>query len=281
MTLRIVIDSAGDFPEDWLKKYQIHMIPINIHFGDKMFLQGIDLSNEGFYDLVDKSGTIPKTSQPTPQQFIDFYRKIADPGDTILSIHVTSKLSGTFESAEIAAREVKDEFKVFPFDSGGGSAGQGYMGMEARMMEDDGKSIEMIIQRLEKIREGTQIVLTLNTMEYARMSGRVKTLQAALASLLNVKPIVALDNGILDVVDKVRTRKKSLSFVLEMVQDKVGNKPINCAIVHAQDPEVGKELLEKARNNLNCKEIILTELSIGVAANLGPGTVGIIAYPVG
>src|SRR4030042_4148592 len=104
--IRIVMDSAGDTPAGWLKEYDIQVIPINIHFGDQMFLQGVDLSNADFYRLVDESGVIPKTSQPTPQQFIDFYKRIAEPGATIISIHITSKLSGTLDSAVIAAREL-------------------------------------------------------------------------------------------------------------------------------------------------------------------------------
>ena len=97
--LRIVTDGAADMPAGWEKEYDIQVIPINIQFGDKTYLQGVDLSNEAFYRLVDESGKIPKTSQPSPFQFKEFYQRVAKPGDTILSLHVTSKLSGTFESA--------------------------------------------------------------------------------------------------------------------------------------------------------------------------------------
>jgi len=214
--LRIAIDTAGDIPSEWIDELDVQMIPINIHFGEKMFLQGVDLDNEGFYRLVDDTGTIPKTSQPTPQQFIEFYKKIANPGDDILSIHVTSKLSGTYASAELAARELEGEFNVIPFDSAAGSAAQGFMAREARLLERSGATLDKILERLNFIRDNVQVILTLNTMDYARMSGRVKALQAALASLLNVKPIIMLENGILDVTDKVRTRGKSLEHVLNL-----------------------------------------------------------------
>lgn len=278
--LRIVIDTAGDIPADWVDEYDVQMIPINIHFGEQTFLQGVDLDNEGFYRLVDESGTIPKTSQPTPQQFVDFYRQIADPGDTIISIHVTGKLSGTFASAELAARELEGEYNVIPFDSAAGSAAQGYMVKEARQMERSGATIEAIMDRLKFIRKHIQVILTLDTLEYARMSGRVGTMQAALASLLNVKPIVILEDGILDMSDKVRTRSRSLESVLSIIQERVGDRLANVAIVHARDPEAGQTLLEKVRERLNCESLIMTELSIGLAANLGPGTVGVIAYPI-
>ncbi len=278
--LRIVIDTAGDIPAEWVNEYDIQMIPINIHFGEETYLQGVDLDNEGFYNLVDESGTIPKTSQPTPQQFVEFYRQIADPGDTILSIHVTGKLSGTFASAELAARELEGEYHVIPFDSAAGSAAQGYMVKEARLLERSGASLQVILDRLEYIRSKIQVILTLDTLDYARMSGRVGTMQAALASLLNVKPIVLLEDGILDMSDKVRTRSKSLDQVLDMIKERLGDRPANVAVVQARDPQAGQTLLEKVRQSINCDSLIMTELSIGIAANLGPGTVGIIGYPV-
>lgn len=278
--LRIVTDTAADLPVAWIRDYAVELIPINIHFGEKMFLQGIDLTDHEFYQLANETGKIPKTSQPSPAQFVEFYRHVAHKGDTILSIHVTAKLSGTFASAEMAASELKGEIEVIPFDSGCGSAGMGYMCMEARRMEQKGASIEQILRRLEVVRERMQVILTLNTMEYARMSGRVKALQAALASILNVKPIIALKDGVLDVTDKVRTRNKALEAILNMVAERVGDQPVNAAVVHALDEEAALELMKKVRQRLNCNELILTGLSVAIAANLGPGTLGIIAYPV-
>jgi len=113
----IVTDSATDMPPEWEKEFGIEVIPVNIHFGEHTYRQGVDLSNEDFYRLVDESGTIPKTSQPNPSQFVQFYQRIAQAGHTILSIHVTSKLSGTFESAVAAARELAGQFNIIPFDS--------------------------------------------------------------------------------------------------------------------------------------------------------------------
>ena len=106
--LRIVTDGAADILAEWGKDYGIDMIPVNILFGEKSYLQGVELDNEGFYKLVDDSKRIPKTAQPSPHQFVEFYRKIAQKGDTILSIHITAKLSGTYASSIAAAEEVID-----------------------------------------------------------------------------------------------------------------------------------------------------------------------------
>ena len=278
--LRIVTDGAADMPLAWEKEFDIQMIPVNILFGEKTYLQYVDLDNEGFYKLVDESKKIPKTAQPSPHQFVEFYKKIAQRGDTIISIHVTSKLSGTYASAVSAAEETKDLFKVYPIDSLVGSAGIGLMCREARKMERAGKKAEEIVKYLEEIRHRIRVILTLDTLDYARMSGRVGTLQAALASALNVKPIAILKDGVLNMAERVRTRKAAIDRVIALAKEEFGDQPVYLAAVQARDPESGQSLLEDARKQFNCKDAVLTELSISVAANLGPGTVGLVVYPL-
>jgi len=278
--LRIVTDGAADILPEWKTEYGIDMIPVNILFGEKSYLQNEELDNEGFYKLVDETKRVPKTSQPSPHQFVEFYRKVAKKGDTILSIHVTAKLSGTYASAIAAAEEVKDDFKVFPIDSMSGSLGIGLMCREARKLERAGKSADEIVKYVEDIKNKVRVILTLDTLEYARMSGRVKTLQAALASVLNVKPIAVLRNGDLAMAERVRTRKAALDRVIEMAKEEFGDKPIYLAVVHARDLNSGQMLLEDAKKHFNYRDTMISDLSISVAANLGPGTVGLVLYPV-
>ncbi len=279
--LRIVTDGAADIPAGWERDYDIQVIPINILFGEKTYLQNVDLDSEGFYRLVDETKKIPKTSQPSPHQFMEFYKKIAQKGDNILSVHVTSKLSGTYASAVAAAQELKDVYNVFPVDSAGGSLGLGFLCREARRMDRAGKSVDQIVKYIEGIRERIRIILTLDTLEYARMSGRVGMFSAALASILNVKPIAVLKNGIVDMVDKVRTRKVALERVIAMAVEEFGDQPIYLGVVHARDIASGKNLMAEASRRFNCKETILTDLAISLAANFGPGTVGVVVYPIG
>ncbi|HSB65074.1 MAG TPA: DegV family protein [Anaerolineales bacterium] len=278
--LRIVMDSAGEIPNEWRSEYEVHVIPVNIQFENKTYQQGIDLSNDDFYRLADTTGVIPKTSQPTPQQFVDFYKRIAQAGDTILSLHVTSKLSGTFNSAVMAAQELKDKLKVIPFDSGSGSAALGFMCKEVRQLERAGATLQSILERLEIIRRNVHVVLTLDSLEYARRSGRVKALPAAIAALIKIKPIVILKDGALDMKEKVRTRQRSISRVIEIIHDRVDGRLVNVAVVHSQSLQAARQLMERVKQTLRINELILSELSIGVAANLGPGTIGIIAYAV-
>jgi len=274
------MDSAGDIPDDWRTEYDVHVIPVNIQFENKTYQQGVDLSNDDFYALADKTGVIPKTSQPTPQQFLDFYNRIAEASDTILSLHVTSKLSGTFNSAVMAAQELKNELKVIPYDSGSGSVAMGFMCKEIRQLDKAGGTIQSILDRLDQIRHNVNIVLTLDTLDYARRSGRVKALPAAIAALINIKPIIILKDGALDMKERVRTRQRSLSRVLEIIHERVDGSLVNVAVVHSQSLEAARQLVKKVKETLRVNELIISELSIGVAANLGPGTIGIVAYEI-
>ncbi|HEY5903948.1 MAG TPA: DegV family protein, partial [Anaerolineales bacterium] len=120
----------------------------------------------------------------------------------------------------------------------------------------------------------------LDTLEYARMSGREGTLQAALASALNVKPIAVLRDGVLNMEEKVRTRKAALERVIEMAEQEFGTRPVYLGVPHARDPKSGELLLKEAVKHFNCQDAVLTELSISVAANLGPGTTGLVVYPL-
>jgi len=279
--LKIVMDTAGDLPEGWQEKYNFDMIPINIIHGGKTYLQGIDISYEDFYQLVEKEGAIPSTSQPSPHQFIEFYRQIAKKGDQVLSIHVTEKLSGTMDSCNQAAKELKNELNITPFDSASGTVMMGMMAKEARIMDRNGKSLQEIIKRLEKIREQHRLVFTIDTMKFARMSGRIKHLQAALASLLNVKPIIELKKGVLEMGEKVRSRTRSIDLLLDKMEKTFGDQHIVVGVVYARNKQSGIDLLQRVIERFNCKEAILAELSISLAAHFGPGTLGLGAYPVG
>jgi DegV family protein with EDD domain len=279
--LGIVTDGAADILPAWEKEFDIKVIPINVHFGEKTYIQNVDLNFDGFYKLVDdKSNPFPKTSQPSPHQFVEYYKNNFKPGDTILSIHITSKLSGTYASAVSAAEELKGTYNIITFDSLGGSMGAGFMCRTARQMEREGKSVDEIIRHLESIRGKVHVILTLDTLEYARRSGRVGTFSAALASMLNVKPIARLQDGLVNMVEKVRTRKAALERVIALGKEAVGDKPVHLGIVHARDIESGKALMEEAKKHFNFKSVEMTDLSISLAINFGPGTVGLILYPV-
>lgn len=280
MTLKIVVDGAADMPEEWEKKYQINLLPLRVRFGEEDHTQGPGFTREDFYRLIREKRVIPKSSLPSVGQVMAFYRSIAEKGDTILSIHISSKLSGTYNAVEFAARELAGEFNIFVFDSRAGSAAQAFMAREARLMEQAGAGIQDILRRLESIRRQVVVIFTLNTLEFAHLSGRISALQSIIGMALQLKPILVLRDGLLDVSDRVRTRRRSLERVIQKVQERLGGKLANLAVVHAVDPQTAQQMLDSLKSRLNIQDALVTDLAIPVAANLGPGTIGIVAYPV-
>lgn len=278
--LVIVTDGAADMPERWTDDYGINILPINIQAGGKTYLQGVNLDNARFYRLVDELHIIPKTSLPSPRQVIEFYNRVAKAGDTILSIHVGSKLSGTFSSVQQAAKDAADCFRIYPFDSGGGSAMLAFMCREARIIDRANGSIQDILLKLEGIRQRVTVIFTVENLDFAYMSGRVNRLQARLSSMLQIKPVIVLKDGLLDMAQKVRTRGRAMDYVADMVCQRMRGQKANVAIVHACDFAAAEQLATKIQAMVNCKDLMITELSIAVAAHLGPGTVGVVAYPV-
>ncbi len=237
---RIVTDSTMDLPQEWVEQYGITVVPIHIHFNGDTYLDRVTLSEDDFYRLIEERGIIPKTSQPSPGEFVEVYRKLAPEADAILSVHISSRLSGTYESAVQAARMVADEVRVEVFDSWSGSGGLGFMVLEAARMAEAGASLEEALERLAWMRDAMRIYLMLDNLKFPQMSGRVTFVQHMVASMLRMKPIVAVREGRLEPADK---------------------------------------LLELARSRLQVVSEMVTPLSTSVAVHLGPGTTGIVAYP--
>ena len=278
--LRIVIDASADMPPEWIEKYDLSILPMPIQIGGRTYYQGLDITNAQFYKLVQDKNMVPKSAAPSPLKISQIFESIYRAGDSILALTVSSKMSATYDMVVDAAKQLKKKFKVHVFDSGGGSVLLGFMGKEARLLGRAGKTLKEIQTRLEEIRERTALVFTVDQLEFARRSGRVSTLQAALGSLLNIKPIIVLREGLLSVAGNVRTRKKSLNRIIEMLKNQVQDRKVNVAVVHADDPGTAELLKERISRILNCAEVVVTDLSLAVAANLGPGTVGIVACPV-
>jgi DegV family protein with EDD domain len=280
--IKVATDSTCDLPAEWYQEYDITVVPINIQFGTETYLDGVTIDRETFYRRIEETGKLPSTSQPSAGQFENHYRKMMDAGATdILSLHVTSKLSGTFQSAELAKEMLAGQVRVHPFDSACGSAGLGFMAVEATRMIRAEHTLDEILARMEALRERITVVLVLKDLRFAQMSGRVGRLQSSLASLLNVKPIVVLEKGILDVGEKVRSQGKALERMLDIVAERVGtHDPVNLAAIHAESPVEGEALLERAKKRFHCRESFLANLTTSLVVHFGPGTLGLVAYRV-
>ncbi|HMD87696.1 MAG TPA: DegV family protein [Anaerolineaceae bacterium] len=279
--LHIITDSTVDMPSDWKEKYNIHILPMSIVFGSKTYLDGVDISSKNFYDIVKQTGIIPITECPSPGQWSDLIRKIARKGDDVLTLHLSSKLSGSFNSAKIAAQELKDEFNVIPFDSLSGSTSIGYMCREARELDRLDAKFDTILKRLDFIRKNLLICFTLGSLDFARVSGRYNALKNALVSIVKINPTVYLQaDGSLKVEGISRTLKNGTNRMADSLRERFGGRMLNIGIMYARDPEPAINFWENIKNTINFKEWIMTDIGITIASHIGPGSVGLMVYPI-
>jgi DegV family protein with EDD domain len=278
--IAIVTDSTCDLPASFTPPDHVAIVPAHIFFGTEAYLDGVSIDAESFYRRIVESDTIPTTSQASVGEFAEVYRGLAAQGaEQIVSVHISSRLSGFVETARMAATEVADEVEVHVIDSATGSVILGYMVMEARAAIEAGQSVEDVVAMVERIRDNLTIILAPLNLEFLQKSGRVNRLQGAIGALLSIKPIIELRQGSLDATQRVRSRRKALERMVEVTLAAHGDRPVNLAVAHAGVPEDAQRLLELARRALDCRHVFTADLGLGITAHLGPGTVGLGAYP--
>lgn len=277
--IKIVTDSTCDLPPGWISRYGLTVVPINIQFGLETFYEGQTIDPAAFYQRIKAEGALPTTSQPAVGEFSQVYQRLADNGSEILSIHLTSKLSGTWQSATLAARQVQGQVKVYVVDSLTSSVGLGLMVREAALLAEAGLDAAEIVARLEARRPQIHVFIMLKDLHYARMSGRVGRLRELLASLLHVKPIISVDEGALIPAERARSQQKGFERMVELAAERVGQSPVHLGATHAQAPREAATLLALARSQLNCQETFMADLALSLAVHFGPGTVGFATYP--
>lgn len=276
--IKIVTDSTADVPAELLERYDIRTVPINIQFGTETYQEGIDIDRPTFFRKLEEA--MPTSSQPSPGQLVEVYRPLAEDGHSIISIHVTSKHSGTCQSA-LLAKSMLPEADIEVFDSLSISIGTGYQVLAAARAAEEGKSMGEIIQTLEGIRSRMYLYLTPATLKYLQKSGRVGKLAGALGALLNLKPVIKVEDGELEAFQNVRTRSKALDRLVELTAEAVGTTdPVKLGIPHAEVPAEAEKLRERVESTFNCDEMHVVDLACSLTVHGGPGIIGLISYKV-
>jgi DegV family protein with EDD domain len=279
--IRIVTDTTCDLPDDLLRQHRIAVVPINIQFGQDTYEEGISISRDEFYRKVDELNMIPMTSQPSLGQYMAAYGVLAADPDTeaILSLHITSHLSGTYDAAVLAASQMPaDGPPITVFDSLSGSMGLGFMVLEAAEMAESGASIEEVLVRLGVLREKMRIFFSLYDLRFARMSGRVGMAKALLVSILDIKLLLTVQEGRLALFRRVRSQAQAMRALVDALAEEMGGLPVQVAVIHAQAPQAAEQLRATIAEQLDVTRVFVQDLSLGVAVHFGPGTVGLVGY---
>ena len=281
----IVTDSCASIPENLLKKLNIHWVPYYIHQGEDVLRDLVTIKRERFYQYLPSLQILPKTASPGPGDYVKTYERLIQDGtDEIVSIHMTSKGSGAYQAAIAASKMVMEKFpnlKLEVIDTLNVSLCQGWMVIEAARDALKGVSFEAIVKRVKSIMPHAQMLQTAGTLKYLYMGGRIGKAKHLLAGMLNIKPIIGMEDGVIVALGQTRTFRRVYQRMIEIIEENVGPKgKIKIAYVHAAAAEEAEKLKEMVEVRLTCVESFIAELSPALGVHTGPGTVGVCYYPV-
>ncbi len=277
--IAIVTDSTSFLPADLIKKHNITVTPQILIWGGQELRDGVDIQPSEFYTRLKTSKTMPSTSQVSPAIMHSTFQSLVDQGFEIIGLFVSSKLSGTMQSA-IQGKEMMGAAgeKVTIVDSFATSMSLGLIVLAAARAAESGANLNECIAAIEKTRNNSGLFFAVDTLEFLHRGGRIGGAQRFIGSALNLKPILALKDGKVEGVERIRTKSKAHDRVIELITEQVNGKSnIRLATLHANAGEDAKALLDRAAKQLNPIETIFAEVSPVVGTHTGPGTVG-LAY---
>jgi DegV family protein with EDD domain len=275
----IVTDSTAYMDDAYAKEHDIKVVPLKVMMGDDSWREGVDISNDEFYRQLRLSPSFPTTSQPSAGEFLEAYKEMSSRYDSLMSIHISSGISGTVESAGSAAAEMED-YPIEIIDSRFTSIALMMLIQEMVEARDKGQDVAQIKAHIDKRIKSADLMFAVDTLEYLHKGGRIGGAQAMMGSMLKIKPILYLD-GKIEALEKVRGSGKALDRLVELTKEKLGKKKALVGFTHIQDEERMQELMRRVKSAVKCEgDLYFNETGPVVGSHTGPGTVGVTFFPL-
>jgi DegV family protein with EDD domain len=283
--IAVLTDSVASIPEALLKELKIHTVAYYIHRGQEVLLDLVTIQRDEFLHWLETAKVLPTTASPGPGDYLQAYAKLKEQGaEAIVSLHITSSASGAYQAAKVAqsmAQEQMPDMRIEVIDTRNCSMCQGWMVIEAARAALAGVSLDNILARIMKMIPITQMIQTADTLKYLYMGGRIGLAKNMLGTLLNIKPLIGMADGVIVPLGQARSRNRAYQMMVDMIVSAVGPLgKIKIAYTHAGAREEIDKIKALVEKHLSCTETIIAELSPALAVHSGPGTAGLCYYPV-
>ena len=274
----IATDSTSYIPPDLVDKYNIHVIPEILNWDGETYLDDVDIKPTEFYNRLSTSKELPTTSQPSAGEFVEFFTKIGESGESIVGIFISDDLSGTIDSAT-TAKEMLADLPIEIIDSRSASMGLGFIVLAAARAAEEGLSQSEVAQLARDMVPDVKTIFVVDTLEYLHKGGRIGGAQRLIGSMLSIKPVLHLDDGRIEPLASIRTKRKAIDHALEIIKEDISGKgPLHASVIHAAAPEAAAKFSEQVMELLGPVELLTAELSPVVGTHTGPGLVGLGYY---
>lgn len=271
----VVVDSTAYIPQALVEQYNIHVIPLLVNWSGESLRDNVDIIPDEFYARLETAKEMPSTSQPSAGEFFDLYSKVAEEADSIVSIHISSELSGTVASAHAAAKLMED-FPIEIVDSLSTSMGLGYMALASARAAENGADLQEVAEAARVLIPKARLVFAVDTLEFLHRGGRIGGASRLFGSMLSIKPLLELKDGKIEPLEKVRTKKKAVKRLLDIaVEECAGKSKIYAAVANASAPEEAQIFADELQKRLNPVELYIVDLSPVIGTHTGPGLVGL------
>jgi len=278
MKTAILTDSTAYIPKEVRDELNIHMIPLSVIFGNESYREEIELSAEQFWKEIKVREDLPTTSQPPVGEFVEKFEELAKEYDAVISIHLSSGISGTFNGC-VSASQMVEGIQVYPYDTEISCMAQGFYAIEAAEMAKEGKSPEEIIRRLDEIKQSLRAYFIVDDLSHLKRGGRLSGAQAFVGNLLQIKPVLHFVDKVIVPFEKIRTRKKALKRIYELLDEAASqNEPLRAMIIHANRLEDAEKIKEELSQKYSHVEFYLSYFGPVIGTHLGEGAIGIGWY---
>ncbi len=278
MAVKIVGATSSGIPPEIARQLDLTIVPLRVNFGTETLRDSVDISPEAFLDRLVKSKQFPTTSQPPAGDFITIFQKIRAAGDDVLCVLLSNKLSGTVMSANAAKMQLQDD-RVHVFDTLNVAVGEGILVAEAARLAQAGQSVPEIVQRLEFMMSRIHLYFVVDTLEYLAKGGRVGNAQAFIGTVLQMKPILKVENGLVEGAERIRTTSKAHARLRHIVEEGIrGKSNVQVAVMYTTIKDKAHKLADDIRTSYHLSQVPVYTISPAVSAHTGPGAIGVAFY---